>query len=67
MGLLGVWTPRWNTVSSRYVDKYIYLGYVYLRYVEATYDFGYAHYGVCIPNIYTYLSYLYIPDMCVYN
>ena len=60
MGHHGAWAPGWNTVSFRYVDKYIYLGYVYLRYIGDTYDFGYAQHGVYIPNIYTYLNYLYV-------
>ena len=51
-------TPTKN--SFKYVDMYIYVGYVYLRCVGDMYDFGYAHYGVCIPNMYTYPSHLYI-------
>ena len=41
--------------SFRYVDMYIYVGYA-----GGMYDFGYAHYRVCISNMYTYKSYLYI-------
>ena len=68
MGHLGAWAPGWNTNSFRYVDIYIYLGYVYLRYVGGTYDFGYAHYGVCIPNnVHIPKLFIYIPDMYAYN
>ena len=64
MGHLGAWAPGWNTNSFRYVDIYIYLGYVYLRYVGGTYDLdmhimGYAYLIMC-----TYLSYLYIYLIC---